>query len=130
MDTSTNALNSQLLAAANAAPEYVRNFIGSGAIDRMSQVLTERGKLSENILTRIENETLFAVLGITNPDEFEENLKTAANVPVEELPEVLAVVTGEVFGPLALLGDAKINDDANPIAIRPKSPEFNVDQFL
>jgi hypothetical protein len=87
-----------------ALPEYLKNFLGTLPVDKMADELRSRGNLSEEVIARVENEVLFAVLGVIPPEQMEQALRKAG-VPEEILQEVLTIATEEVFGPLALLGD-------------------------
>ena len=109
MDMKPQNPSELLLEAYKLAPVSVREFIDAGGTERLSEALVAQGGFDETTIAKIENEVVLAILGITNPSDFEANLEKEAGVRTDLAQTALRIATEEIFGPLALMETEEAN---------------------
>jgi hypothetical protein len=98
MDTSTT--QNIIAEAYKKAPVYIQNFVTSGKLDLLATSLHEKLALHLDELAQLQQELLFAVLGITPLSELPQTLEDEIGLTPEQVDEILGEVNTQILEPL------------------------------
>lgn len=99
MDSNSPA-SQALLAAFEAAPPFLQEFIRSGAFLAFSERLESKLAVDESIKAKVSNELLLTALGVTAPKDLPANLINEAGLPENLVGLVIEEAREGMFEPL------------------------------
>jgi hypothetical protein len=106
MNAATSEEREKILGEAYAAaPSYIQDAIQAGYLDDMTAALTATNSYDKTTITRLENEVLMGILGITDLNDFLNILTEEVGLPPEKVDATLAIINETVFNPIAILGE-------------------------
>jgi hypothetical protein len=90
----------QMLAASRALPEAVRDALYDSRVDEVIAGLQKTYQLHIDVVDTINKETNYLLLGLTNPAQYAERLRTNGKIPETTVTAIIKEVNEKIFVPL------------------------------
>lgn len=86
--------------AFNRLPEVVQDAITDGHVRPAMRALSDKYNLHLDKWTILENEIMFALLGLSDPAELTEHIANQVRIPTEQAASIASDVSRDIFGPI------------------------------